>query len=85
MLYNKRSGHGLVHTKWSEMIAEATRNTREAALRFAEDSGSKVGPILRASQGWFNILPRLGEDYGEQQAIDKKVRVITKIDFTLIE
>ncbi len=67
-----------------EMIAEATKNAREAARRFAEDSGSNVGPILRASQGWFNILPRLGEDYGEQQAIEKKVRVITTIDFTLL-
>lgn len=38
-----------------EMIAEATRNAREAADKFANDSQSKVGKISSASQGQFSI------------------------------
>lgn len=37
------------------MIAEATKNARDAAARFAEDSGSKVGKMKTASQGQFSI------------------------------
>ena len=35
------------------MIAEATKNAREAANKFAEDSQSKLGKIRTASQGQF--------------------------------
>ena len=38
-----------------DMIAEATKNAREAAAQFAEDSGSKVGKMKTASQGQFSI------------------------------
>ena len=38
-----------------EMIAEATRNARQAADQFAEDSKSKVGKIKTAAQGQFSI------------------------------
>ena len=68
-----------------EMIAEATRDARAAAEQFAEDSGAEVGAILRASQGYFEITPLIqASQYaspGEQ--VDKKVRVVTTIDFEL--
>ena len=68
-----------------EMIAEATRDARAAAERFAGDSGAEVGAILRASQGYFEITPLIqASQYaspGEQ--VDKKVRVVTTIDFEL--
>src|SRR5690606_9167170 len=38
-----------------EMIAEATQEARKAAVQFAEDSGSRVGKIRTASQGYFTI------------------------------
>jgi len=38
-----------------DMIAEATRNARQAADQFAEDSKSKVGKIKTAAQGQFSI------------------------------
>jgi uncharacterized protein len=41
-----------------QMLAEATRNARQAAEQFAVDSGSEIGEIRRASQGLFEILPR---------------------------
>ena len=41
-----------------EMIAEATKNAREAANKFAEDSQSELGKIKTASQGQFSIEDR---------------------------
>jgi hypothetical protein len=61
-----------------EMIREATINAREAAGTFAEDSGSKVGKIRKASQGYFTINDR------DQNSPDKKiVRVVTTMEFFL--
>jgi len=65
-----------------DMIGEATKNAREAAMRFAADSGSDVGAILTANQGFFSISARDG-DGDESQFIDKKVRVVTTINFKI--
>lgn len=63
-----------------EMIREATLNAREAADKFAEDSGSKVGKIRKATQGFFNIRDR------DANSPDKKVvRVVTTIEFFLAD
>ncbi|MBB4658697.1 SIMPL domain-containing protein [Parvularcula dongshanensis] len=68
-----------------EMIAAATRDARSGAEQFAEDSGSRVGDILSASQGYFSISPLIeANPYaspGEQ--VEKKVRVVTTIDFRI--
>ena len=40
------------------MIADATKNAREAANKFADDSESKLGKIKTASQGQFSIEDR---------------------------
>jgi hypothetical protein len=63
-----------------EMIAEATRDARRAAEQFAEDSGSRVGAIRRAQQGYFSIDDRdpFSPDW-------KKVRVVTTVDFFLAD
>lgn len=61
-----------------EMIREATINAREAASTFAEDSGSNVGKIRKATQGYFAISDR------DQNSPDKKiVRVVTTMEFFL--
>ncbi len=67
-----------------DMIAEATKNAREAAKEFAQNSGQKVGGIKYASQGVFQILSR-DETYAlpESQQVDKKVRVVSTIQFNL--
>lgn len=41
-----------------EMIEEATQNAREAAEKFAKDSGSRLGKIKTANQGTFTIENR---------------------------
>ncbi len=67
-----------------DMIAEATRNAREAARQFADNSGSEVGDIKHASQGIFQILPR-DQTYvvSQAQQRNKKVRVVSTIRFYL--
>lgn len=66
------------------MIGEATASAREAAQKFAADSGATVGPIRRATQGYFSILPRdsIG-GAGEKEQIYKRIRVVSHFDFAL--
>lgn len=61
-----------------EMIADATADARRAAQQFAEDSGSRVGAIVRATQGYFSI-----EDLDSYTPEIKRVRVVTTIDYAL--
>ena len=61
-----------------EMIQEATRNAREAALKFASDSQSRLGKIKTASQGTFSI-----EDRDSNTPQIKKVRVVTGVVYYL--
>ena len=63
-----------------EMIEEATRNAREAAERFAKDSGSSVGRIRKARQGQFTISAR-----DEGTPYIKRVRVVTTVDYLLTD
>lgn len=60
------------------MIEEATRNAREAAAKFASDSGSELGKIKNATQGLFSI-----ENRDQYTPYLKKVRVVTSIDYYL--
>jgi len=63
------------------MIGAATRNARAAAEQFATDSKSRIGGIRRATQGYFEILPRSG-DYGSaERAPEQRLRVVTTVDF----
>lgn len=61
-----------------EMIEEATRNAREAAEKFAKDSGSRLGKIREASQGTFSI-----SDRDRNTPYIKKVRVVTSVSYFL--
>ena len=72
-----------------EMIAEANRNARTSAEQFARDSGAAVGAIKNASQGYFSIGARDGEQACEECGSSgggspfQKVRVVTTIDYDL--
>lgn len=70
-----------------EMIAQATQDARRGAERFATDSGTAVGGIRSATQGYFSIGPRDGdsveEGYGGRDSPFQKVRVVTTIEFYL--
>lgn len=70
----------------SEMLTEATQRARETAEQFASESGAAVGDIQTANQGVFEILPavEIPNDRPEKQ-IDKQVRVVTTITYTLVD
>lgn len=63
-----------------DMIAEATKDARRAAIQFAQDSGSKVGKIRSAQQGYFSI-----EDLDTYTPDIKKIRVVTTIEYLLLD
>ena len=71
-----------------EMIAEATKNARRSADQFARDSGASVGQIKTASQGYFSVGARDGEDCDDCGSSGgstpfQKVRVVTTIDYDI--
>lgn len=81
----------LIYTKLNEikpeMIAEATKDARNAAEQFAKDSGVTVGEIRSASQGYFSVSSRDGSDLNSDSSCDaetsavKKVRVVTNVTY----
>lgn len=62
------------------MIEEATVNAREVAEKFAHDSNSQLGKIKKANQGQFTISARDGH-----HPYIKKVRVVSTIEYTLVD
>lgn len=76
-----------------DMMAEATKSARLVAEQFAKDSNSQLGGIRRASQGVFQITSRDASDasdgnngggaMSEANAIYKKIRLVTTIDYYL--
>ena len=71
-----------------QMIAEATRNARDSAEQFARDSGVNVGRLKTASQGYFSVGARDGEDCDDCGSSGgstpfQKVRVVTTIDYDI--
>lgn len=81
------------------MIADATRDARRAAEKFADDSGSSVGGIKSATQGYFSVssADASGGGGGEEgeggnggggggrtaASPQQSVRVVTTIDYYL--
>jgi len=61
-----------------QMIEEATKNAREVAEKFAEDSKSKLGKIKTASQGQFSI-----DDRDSNTPYIKKIRVVSTVEYYL--
>ena len=61
-----------------DMVADATKNARQAAEKFAQDSNSNLGKIKSASQGQFSI-----EDRDQYTPYIKLVRVVSTIEYYL--
>lgn len=84
------SGPNYLFTKLNEikpdMLAKALANAREGAAKFADDSGASVGGIRRAYQGVFQILARdQAPGLYEPGQIDKTVRVVSTVDYSLVD
>lgn len=86
-----QEGSGLTYsfTKLNDikpsMVAEATKDARASAEQFAKDSATGVGAIKSATQGYFSVEARDGDqaNYGVVDTPFKKVRVVTTVDFYL--
>lgn len=85
------SGMSFTYTKLNTikppMIAEATKDARKSAEQFATDSGTDVGSIKSASQGYFEVTGRDGDSNGGEWGVSdtpyKKVRVVTTVEYYL--
>lgn len=71
-----------------ELIGQSIGDARRGADRFARDSGTAVGGIKSATQGYFSIAARDGDVDGEGGSSAgasplQKVRVVTTIEFYL--
>ncbi len=62
------------------MIEEATRNAREVAAKFAQDSASRLGKIRTARQGLFSI-----QDRDNNTPHIKRVRVVSTVEYYLVD
>jgi hypothetical protein len=70
------------------MLAQATKSARALAQQFATDSNSHLGAIRRASEGIFQVLSRDGETPNpaeERSSIEKKLRLVSTVDYYLVE
>jgi hypothetical protein len=89
VLLEEGSGMAFTFTKLNAikppMVAEATRDARAAAEQFASDSGTEVGGIKQATQGYFEIAAHDGDGggWGVADTPFKTVRVVTTVDFYL--
>jgi len=76
--YGATYGYTQLERVKPEMIAAATKDARHAAEQFANDSGSRVGTIRSAQQGYFAI-----EDRDAFSPEFKKIRVVTTVEYFL--
>jgi uncharacterized protein len=70
------------------MLAQVTKSARAVAQQFAADSNSHLGAIRRASQGVFQVMSRDAETDNpadEHASIAKKVRLVSTIDYYLVD
>lgn len=75
-----------------DMLSEATVNARNAAIRFADESKTKLGKMKRASQGIFSIIDRdeslsgQGEGgYAGSGTNDpfKRIKVVVSVEYSI--
>ncbi len=65
------------------LLAEATRNAREQASRFAAEAGAALGPLKSANQGVIRISGDDGGDYDDGSARVKRLRVVSTFEYEL--
>jgi len=73
-----------------EMISEATKNAREAALKFATENDASLDDLKKANQGLFTIVDRTaslsaGEGGYSSSTVDiyKNVRVVISAEYSI--
>ena len=65
------------------LLAEATRNAREQAEKFAAEAGARLGPLKNANQGVIRISGDDGNDYDDGSSRTKRLRVVSTFEYEL--
>lgn len=65
------------------LLAEATRNAREQADKFAAEAGARLGPLKNANQGVIRISGDDGNDFDDGSARTKRLRVVSTFEYEL--
>lgn len=65
------------------LLAEATRNAREQAEKFAAEAGAKLGPLKTANQGVVRITGDDGNDFDDGSSRGKRLRVVSTFEYEL--
>lgn len=66
------------------LVAEATRNAREQADKFAAEAGARLGPLNSANQGVIRITGDDGNEYDDESSRGKRLRVVSTFEFELM-
>ncbi len=65
------------------LLAEATRNAREQAQKFAAEAGASLGPLKSANQGVIQVGAAGGQDFDDGSARVKRLRVVSTFQYEL--
>ncbi len=65
------------------LLAEATRNAREQAEKFAAEAGAGVGALRSANQGVIRITGSDGSDWDDGSSRVKRLRVVSTFQYAL--
>ena len=65
------------------LLAEATRNAREQADKFAAEAGASLGPLKNANQGAIRITGTDGNDFDDGSSRSKRLRVVSTFEYEL--
>ncbi len=65
------------------LLAEATQNAREQAIKFAGEAGAELGRLKSANQGVIQITGDDGYEYDSGGSIGKRLRVVSTFVYEL--
>jgi hypothetical protein len=65
------------------LLADATRNAREQALKFAAEAGAALGPLKSANQGVIRITGDDGGEHDDGSSRTKRLRVVSTFEYEL--
>lgn len=65
------------------LLAEATRNAREQAQKFATEAGAQLGPLKSTNQGVIRITGDDGQDFDDGSSRTKRLRVVSSFEYEL--
>lgn len=65
------------------LLAEATRNAREQAQKFAAEAGAELGALKNANQGVITISGSDGRGFDDGSSRTKRLRVVSTFEYEL--